>query len=269
MKNVIKISMVFLFLFSGAAWAQKVKYSKDELKHLKSYYFNEGFDRPARKKVSTVILKDGTEIKGYCLNIRTKKQQIHTLVFEDSITENKTDISADDVAEAYLFASGFEKFGKVANNINRMGTSKRNSMKKATTNDEIYFVNQTVSLKNKKDDQEFLMQLINPEFDDFISVYHDPRASESQGMGLGSVSFGGGVLKSFYVKKGDRIFWLRKGDFAKEYEFLFGDNKEFMKKYPLKSINWDWLSALVLKYTEMNLRKFRFSLKSSLKMRQF
>ena len=260
MKNVIKISMVFLFLFSGAAWAQKVKYSKDELKHLKSYYFNEGFDRPARKKVSTVILKDGTEIKGYCLNIRTKKQQIHTLVFEDSITENKTDISADDVAEAYLFASGFEKFGKVANNINRMGTSKRNSMKKATTNDEIYFVNQSVSLKNKKDEREFLMQLINPDFDDYISVYHDPRSNESASVGPGGFNaagpkFGGGVLKSYYVKKGDRIFWLRKSDFKKEYDFLFGDNKEFMKKYPLNSINWDWLSALVLEYTKMTLEQ--------------
>jgi len=255
MKNITKIFIVTIFLICGSAVAQKVKYSKNELRDLKHYYFNEGFNLPAAKKLSTVIMKDGSEIKGYCRNIKTKRSQIHTIVFRDSITDKKLDISAEEIAEAYLFASGFEKFEKVGDRINRMGTSKRNNMKKITTNDEIYFVNQTVSLKNKKDDQEFLMQLINPEFDDFISVYHDPRASESQGMGLGSVSFGGGVLKSFYVKKGDRIFWLRKGDFAKEYEFLFGDNKEFMKKYPLKSVNWDWLSALVLKYTEMNLKE--------------
>lgn len=253
MKLFFKNFVICFLLISGSAIAQKVKYSKDELSHLKGYYFNEGFNQPATKKLSTVILKDGSELKGYCQSIKTKRSQIHTLVFKDGETGKKSDISSEEIAEAYLFASGFEKFGKVGDQINRVGTSKRNSMKKATTNDEIYFVNQTVSLKNKKDDQEFLMQLINPDFDDFISVYHDPRAAESQGMGVSGISFGGGVLKSYYVKKGDRIFWLRKSDFEKEYGFLFGDNKEFMKKYPLKSVNWDWLSALILEYTKMNL----------------
>lgn len=255
MNNIIKISLISFLIVSGSALAQKVKYSKDELTHLKGYYFNEGFNKPATKKISTVILKDGSEIKGYCRGIKTKRSQIHTLVFEDEISGEKTEIPAENVAEAYLFASGFEKFGKVGNQINRMGTSKRNNMKKATTNDEIYFVNQSVSLKNKKDEQEFLMQLINPDFDDYISVYHDPRSKESQGMGVGGVKFGGGILMSYYVKKGDRIFWLRKSDFKDEYENLFGDNKEFMKKYPLNSVNWDWLSALVLEYTKMSIEQ--------------
>lgn len=255
MKNTIRISIITFLLMSVPAMAQKVKYSKEQLSHLKAYYFNEGFNQPATKKVSTVILKDGSEKKGYCQSIKTKRSQIHTLVFKDSVSDEKTEISAENIAEAYLFASGFEKFNKVGDQINRMGTSKRNNMKKTTTNDEIYFVNQSVSLKNKKDEQEFLMQLINPDFDDYIAVYHDPRANESQGMGVGGVSFGGGVLKSYYVKKGDRIFWLRKGDFESEYDFLFGDNAEFMKKYPLKSVNWDWLSALILDYTKMTLKR--------------
>lgn len=255
MNNIIKIFLISFLLVSGSALAQKVKYSKKELSHLKGYFFNEGFNKPATKKISTVILKDGSEIKGYCKGIKTKRSQIHTLVFEGETSGEKNEITAENIAEAYLFASGFEKFGKVGDQISRMGTSKRKSMKKATTNDEIYFVNQSVSLKNKKEEQEFLMQLINPEFDDYISVYHDPRAAESQGMGVGGMTFGGGVLKSYYVKKGDRIFWLRKSDFKDEYENLFGDNKEFMKKYPLKSVNWDWLSALVLEYTKMSLEQ--------------
>ncbi len=54
------------FTFSCAfAYAQdKVKYSDEELKNLKTYYFNEGFNQPATKKVSTVIMKDGTEHRG-------------------------------------------------------------------------------------------------------------------------------------------------------------------------------------------------------------
>ena len=255
MKNLIQISMAILFLLSMPLWAQKVKYSKDELKHLKAYYFNEGFDKPATKKVSTVILKDGTEKKGNCVNIKTRKQQIHTLVFRDSVTGNKDEIPVENVAEAYLFASGWGKLTKIADQIDRMGSSGRKSMKKATTNDQIYFVNQSVSLKNKKDEQEFLMQLINPDFDDYIAVYHDPRSGKSASFTPGGIGpkLGGDVLKSYYVKKGDRVFWLRKKDFNKEYDFLFGDNKEFMKKYPLKSANWDWLSTLVLEYTKMTL----------------
>src|SRR5690554_6876464 len=244
MHNLIKISVILFVLTSGSAFAQKVKYSKDELKHLKGYFFNEGFNKPATKKVSRVILKNGTEKRGYCQGIKTKRSQIHTLVFRDSITDEKTEIPADNISEAYLFASGFEKFAKVSNQINRVG-GKRNNLKKTTTNDEIYFINQSVSLKNKKDESEFLMQLINPEFDDYIAFYHDPRSKESQGTNIGGpyggVTMGGGVLKSYYVKKGDRVFWLRKNDFNKEYDFLFGDSPEFMKKYPLNSVNWDWL----------------------------
>ena len=254
MKNIIKICVISCIMISGSAIAQKVKYSKEELSHLKGYYFNEGFHQPASKKISTVILKDGSEQKGYCYDVRTKKQQIHTIILKDSISGETDRIPAENISEAYLFASGFEKFGKVSDKINRMGTSKRKDMKKATTNDEIYFINQSVSLKNKKDERELLMQLINPDFDDFISVYFDPRGGESQGMGVQGLKFGGGVLKAYYVKKGDRIFWLPKSDLKKEYENLFGDNEEFMKKYPLNSVNWDWLSALVLEYTNMSLK---------------
>jgi hypothetical protein len=129
----------------------------------------------------------------------------------------------------------------------------RSSVKKLSSSDATYFINQKVSLKNKKDEQEFLMQLINPDFSSIISVYHDPFAKESQGFKMGAgPTIGGGVVKSYYVQKGDKIFWLPKGDFEENYEFLFGDNAAFMAKYPYKSINWDWLSALVMEYTKMS-----------------
>ena len=253
MKKIISITVISFLLVSVSAIGQKIKYSKEELAQLKPYYFSEAFNQPATKKVSTLIFKDGTEQKGYCQGIRTKKSQINAIIFKDSISGEKVEIPAEKVAQAYLFGSGFEKFGKVSDQIGHMGT-KRKSVKKSTGNDEIYFVNQSVSLKNKKEEEEFLMQLINPDFDDYIAVYYDPRAKESQGVGIGGgMSLGGGVLKSYYVKKGDRIFWMTKGDFKDEYANLFGDNKDFMAKYPLSSVNWDWLSGLILEYTKMQM----------------
>jgi len=255
-----KLLLLFFSLAFGMTLAQKVKYSKDELKMLKTYYFNEGFNTPATKKVSTVILKDGSEHKGYCTGVLTKKGQIHEIVFKDSISGKKNTYNAEQVKEAYLFASGFEKWGKVTDKYSNYGIGKRNSIKKITSNDEIYFVNQSVSLKNKKDEKEFLMQLINPDFSSIIEVYHDPFAKETQGFsvginGMGSPNFGGGIIKSYYVKKGDKVIWLKSSEFKDNYEFLFGDNAEFMKKYPYNSVDWDWFSALVLEYTIMSAEK--------------
>lgn len=251
------LSILFLMAF-GAVFAQdKIKYNDEELKMLKTYYFNEGFNQPATKKVSTVILKDGTEHKGYCKGVSTKKGQINAIVFKDSVTEQTNTYEAANIAEAYLYASGMEKFGKVSQKMNNFGMGRQNNMKKLTSNDQIYFVNQKVSLKNKSDDQEFLMQLVNPDFSSLISVYHDPFAKESKGFSIGGApAIGGvGVIKSYYVQKGGKVMWLPKSDFEENYDFLFGDNAEFMAKYPYKSINWDWLSALVLEYTTMSSAK--------------
>lgn len=253
----LKFLSIALIMICGFAFAQnKVKYTDEERDMLKAYYFSEGFDQPATKKVSTVIMKDGSEHKGYCKSIATKRGQITQIYFKDSVTDKKETYDAGQIKEAYLYASGFEKFGKISKKIGNFGMGGRSSVKKLSSSDATYFVNQKVSLKNKKDEEEFLMQLINPDFSNIISVYHDPFAKESKGFSVGgSPTFGGGVVKSYYIQKGDKVMWLPKSDLEENYEFLFGDNAEFMAKYPYKSINWDWLSALVLEYTTMSLPK--------------
>ncbi|MDQ1094861.1 MULTISPECIES: hypothetical protein [Chryseobacterium] len=249
----LKTFTLALLLAATSAFAQKVKYSKEEIKKMEQYLFNEGFNIPSPRKTSTVILKDGSTHKGFCNKIDTKKGQIFEVSLKDSITKKPELYNADQIAEMYVYPGNAEKIAKVARymgNIRNYGTKK---LTKRTNNDRIYFVNQTVSLKNKKDDKEFLMQVINPEFDDIISVYHDPRAKETGGISVGgSPQLGGGVIKSYYVKKGDKVMWLHKDDFEDQYDFLFGDNAEFMKKYPKNSVEWDYFSFLVHEYTEMS-----------------
>lgn len=249
----LKTLLLALCLVSVYSFAQdKVKYSKEEIKKMEMYLFNEGFNTPSPKKTSTVILKDGTTHKGFCSKIDTKKGQIFEVSIKDSISKKSITFNAEQIDEMYVYPSNAEKFAKVAKymgNIRNFGTK---SLNKNTTNERIYFVNQTVSLKNKKDDKEFLMQVINPGFDDIISVYYDPRAKETSGFSvMGSPQLGGGVIKSYYVKKGNKVMWLHKDDFEDNYDFLFGDNKEFMKKYPKKSTEWDYFSFLVSEYTQM------------------
>jgi hypothetical protein len=249
----LKTLLLALFLVSTASFAQKVKYSKEEIKKMEQYLFNEGFNAPSPKKTSTVILKDGTTVKGFCNKIDTKKGQIFEVSIKDSVTKKPTVLEADNISEMYLFPNEAEKFMKVAKYMGNIRNYQTKKLKNTTTNGRIHFVNQTVSLKNKKDDKEFLMQVINPEFDDIISVYHDPRAKETAGFSvMGSPQLGGGVIKSYYVKKGDKVMWLHKDDFEDNYDFLFGDNAEFMKKYPKNSVEWDYFSFLVYEYTSMN-----------------
>ncbi|MCW1964100.1 hypothetical protein [Chryseobacterium viscerum] len=248
----LKTLLLALCVASTTAFAQKVKYSKEDIKKMETYLFNEGFNTPSPKKTSTIILKDGTTYKGFCNKIETKKGQIYEVAIKDSITKKNATFTADQINEMYVYPSNAEKIAKVAKymgNIRNFGTKK---LAKNTNNDRIYFVNQTVSLKNKKDDKEFLMQVINPGFDDIISVYHDPRAKETTGFSvMGSPQLGGGVIKSYYVKKGNKVMWLHKDDFEDNYDFLFGDNQEFTKKYPKNSVEWDYFSFLVSEYTAM------------------
>jgi len=249
----LKTLLLTLCIAGTATFAQKVKYSKEEIKKMETYLFNEGFNSPSPKKTSTIILKDGTTHKGFCGKIETKKGQIYEVALKDSITKKNEVFNAEQINEMYVYPSNAEKIAKVGkymSNIRNFGTKK---LTKNTAGGRIHFVNQTVSLKNKKDDKEFLMQLINPEFSDIISVYHDPRAKETNGFSMmGSPQLGGGVIKSYYVKKGDKVMWLHKDDFEDNYEFLFGDNTEFMKKYPKNSVEWDYFSFLVSEYTSMN-----------------
>lgn len=248
----LKSLLLVLCLAGTTAFAQKVKYSKEEKKEMNKYLFNEGFDTASDKKVSTIILKDNTEHQGYSKSWEKQRGQILSITIEDVDTRKSKKFAATDIAEMYLYPTETEKSMKAAKFISNMRNYSTKKYKKSVTDDAIPFENQTVSLKNKKESKAFLMQVINPEFNDIISVYHDPFATTTYSSGfVGGPAFGGGVIKSYYVKKGNKVMWLHKDDFEDNYDFLFGDNTEFMQKYPKDSVKWDYLSFLIYTYTEM------------------
>jgi len=249
----LKTMLLALFLVSTASFAQKVKYSKEEIKKMEQYLFNEGFNTASQKKISTIILKDNNEYQGYAKSWVKQKGQILSITIEDAETGKPVKLEAKDIAEMYLYATETEKSAKATKFISNIRNYSTKKYKKSTTDEAIPFENQTVSLKNKKESKSFLMQVINPDFNESITVYHDPFAKETTGFSvMGSPQLGGGVIKSYYVKKGDKVMWLHKDDFEDNYDFLFGDNAEFMKKYPKNSVEWDYFSFLVYQYTEMS-----------------
>ncbi|MCE3075451.1 hypothetical protein [Chryseobacterium gwangjuense] len=250
-----KTLLLALFLVSTASFAQKVKYTDAEEKVMETYYFDAQFPGAGKKKTSIVILKDGSIHKGYFENLKSKKSQIYSISIKDSVTKKPMTFDAENVSELYLYKSSFGKVMMVSKYMSSIRNYQTKKLGDITSKEYVHFVNQTASLKNKQEEQEFLMQLINPEFDKIISVYNDPRAHQTNSfVTMGPVQLGGGVLKSYYVKKGDKVLWLEKSDFDDNYDFLFGDSPEFMAKYPKKSVDWGYFSFLVMKYTEMSAK---------------
>ena len=70
----IKALLLALSLVSISTFAQeKVKYTKEQIKKMEQYLFNEGFPGPSTKKISTIISKDGTINKDIATILKPKK----------------------------------------------------------------------------------------------------------------------------------------------------------------------------------------------------
>lgn len=230
---------------------EKVKFTKEQLKMMDDELFDEMFVGVSSKKNSTLVLKDGTKKVGPVSGVDRKKGQITSIKMKDS-SGKKVEYQADEIEEMYLPIAGLVKGAKVANYFGNTRNWGSKSLAKSTNPDEVYVRNIKASLKNKKTEKEYLMQLINPSFSSQIEVYADPNASETSSVSFGGgPSIGGGVIKSYYIKKGEEVIWLKKAEFEENYNFLFGDNQEFLQKFPYKSIKWDHLSYLIAEYTKM------------------
>lgn len=253
MKKVILLCMTLaLTTASVEVQAQeKVKYSKEDLKIMDDDLFDEMFVGISSKKTTVLVLKDGSKLEGTATNLKRKKGQIYSIDLKVG-SDKKQTYEADVIAEMYLPISGMSKASKVSSYFGNVNNFSRKSLNRSANPDEVYVKNVKASLKNKKEEQEFLMQLINPEFSSLIEVYADPNAKETGGISFGGgPAISGGVTKSYYIKKGDEVIWLQKADFKDQYNFLFGDNEEFMKQFPYNSIKWEHLSYLIYQYTKL------------------
>ena len=251
MKNVFNIrniaTMLLITLVSAGAFAQN---DEDEKKDINM--FDPVYNSYSPNKMSIVILNDGTEVKGYKKDVDRKKGQIYYIKIKDSVTGKKSKFESEDIKEMYLFPGGLEKLNKSLRFLNdtRQWTS-RELKSDIISQGYIYFKKHKISLKNKKKEKEYLMQLVNPTFSSEIEVYGDPVAKETTSFGAFGLNVAGGLDKSYYVKKGEDIFWLNKKDLKDWYDKMFGDSDEFTKKYPKDDIKWRDLGTYIYEYTKL------------------
>ncbi len=231
-----------------------VCFGQEDLKEReKQAAFDPTYTSYSRKKPAFVTLKNGTKIEGNIKDVDYKKGQIKRLKIIEEGNE-KVEIVAADIASLYMAPSGLDKLGKQSNYFNDATKWGKSDASKHLNKGYTMYTNETVSLKNKKDPAEFLMQVVNPKYSTVIQVFSDPFAKQTASIGIGSMKLAGGIAKSYYIKKGDQdVLWLTKKDFDEHFESLFMDNDQFKAKYADHKFKWSLLGVYVLDYSEFVL----------------
>jgi hypothetical protein len=232
-------------------FATVICFAQEDLKEReKQAAFDPAYSSYSRKKLAYVTLKSGEKIEADIKDVDRKKGQINEIKFIKP-DGSKIRIMANEITELYMAPSGMEKLQQQSDFMNDATKWGKSDASKYMDKGYTMYTNQMVSLKNKKDEAEFLMQVINPRYSKYIEVYSDPWAKETMSIGVGSMKLAGGIAKSYYIKKGDeKVLWLTKKDFEDHFASLFMDNEKFKAKYADKKFKWSLLGVYILDYTE-------------------
>lgn len=246
-----KINLCTLLFFSVV-----ICFAQEDLKEReKQAAFDPAYSTYSRKKPAYVTLKNGEKVEADIKDVDRKKGQINEIKFIKS-DGSKLRVSAEEIVDLYMAPSGFEKMQQQSNFINDATKWGNIDASKYLNKGYTMYTNQMVSLKNKKKEAEYLMQVINPKFGQYIEVYSDPWAKETMSFNPGGLKVAGGIKKSYYIKKGDeKVLWLTKQDFDKHFNDLFMDNDKFKAKYAHHKFKWSLLGVYILDYTEFTMEE--------------
>jgi len=244
----MKVKVISLMFFMSCVLC----FAQDDLKEReKQAAFDPAYSSYSRKKPAYVTLKDGTKWEGEIKDVDRRKGQIDELKLV--VDGKKKKFAASEIADLFMAPSGFDQFNKQVGFISDATKWGRTDASEHLAKGYTMYTNEKVSLKNKKKPEEYLMQTVNPKFNQVIQVFSDPWAKETMSIGVGSLKLAGGIAKSYYVKKGESIVWLTKKNFDKHFERLFMDNEQFKARYADQNIKWSLLGVYVLDYTEFAL----------------
>lgn len=214
---------------------------------LSAQTFSPAFAGASHKKVSYLTMEDGSTIEGTIKKLKYEKGLIEEVKLLD-MNDEKIKIKPEKIKHMYLPQSGFAKFAKAYEFLHDATQWDDVDLDKDIIGKGyIYFEKSKVRIKKKT--QTLMVQLVNPSFSGKIQVYTDPFAGETASLGVGGVKFVGGDEKSYYIKKKDVAYKLKKKNYDEEFKNLFGDCKSMMKKYG-KSPKWSEFEQHVYEYAK-------------------
>lgn len=163
-------------------------------------------------KSAIVTLNDDSQIEGVKFPMYMMSNGMISSFTLKTADGEKKKFKADEVKLLEVEPSNFVTNMMIADEITLTNIIK---------NDYSFIENMKYAIYEKveiKEEKFRLLQLLNPGFDENIKVYLDPNAKQTSNLGFNS-----GEDKSFYIKKGDESFLLKKKNYKKEFPILFGD----------------------------------------------
>ena len=134
----------------------------------------------SKKKISRIVLNDGTKMNGYLKNIKRSKGFVEKIVIKD-LEGKKHKLDAKEIDYMYLYPNGLIKFVS-ALELTSDATLWKNDdfMKVLLAKKYIKFEKSEVFLKGREGEKRtFLLPVLNLSFSNKIKIFPDPDAYES------------------------------------------------------------------------------------------
>lgn len=114
-----------------------------------------------------------------------------------------------------------------------------------------YIVYESALLPKKKDQYRFL-QLMNPEMDQSINVYHDPNAKETKRLKAYGVALTGGKERSYLITvNGQKAMKLKKKKYKKMFPQLYGSCPKMIALMGANKIKFKDMPAHIYAYNHL------------------
>lgn len=202
----------------------------------------------SRSKPVTIYFVDGDSISGTIRNVFRRKGVINQI--ELKVDGVKTKIDMSKVAYVYLPENIFNKMNNVASGAFRLDDEDAKFSKRQDLLVDGYALFESVKATIKKNNTNYLLQLLNPHFDKRIKVYADPYASETMSVGYAGMAMVGGEDKSYYLKYTDSdepAFYVSKKDFKNNFKEILKDCPELTEELE-KYLSWADFEQYIYKY---------------------
>jgi hypothetical protein len=163
------------------------------------------------------LLKSGEVIEGRIINSNSTRGITKVSLEDMSGTKHK--ISAEEIFE---FAIAMNDAVRLQYIMER-GSSVKKLLSKdqPTAKPKDFIIFRNTSVNGQK---ELLLQLLNPDFDEVFEVFYDPFARKTTALEGEYIRWTGDKHRAFFISKnGGPLIKVKKGNYKKAFEVLFGD----------------------------------------------
>ncbi|MCF1751137.1 hypothetical protein [Mariniradius sediminis] len=163
------------------------------------------------------LLKSGEVIEGRIINSNSTRGITKVSLEDMSGTKHK--ISAEEIFE---FAIAMNDAVRLQYMMER-GSSVKKLLSKdqPTAKPKDFIIFRNTSVNGQK---ELLLQLLNPDFDEVFEVFYDPFARKTTSLEGEYIRWTGDKHRAFFISKnGGPLMKVKKGNYKKAFEVLFGD----------------------------------------------